>query len=156
MGQHTIYVREEHESLWEQAKQLAHTGESLSALIAEGLRYVLAERTRVGQFARIEAICWIQGLRIVRAFCGLYLVKPGDYADPEHGRWQVALTPQGHYVIWATGHEPKTLQEPWKEDTGGFWWVGPDLTQAPAAVPRPLLYAATQRLQPEWLPTWDL
>jgi hypothetical protein len=156
MGQRTIYVREEHEPLWEQAKALAHPGESLSALIAEGLRTVLAERARAGRFERIEATCWTQGLRIVRAFRGVYLVKPGDYADPEHGRWQVALTPQGHYVIWASGSEPKNLQAPWTEETHGFWWVGPDLTQAPPEVPRPLLHAATQRLQPEWLPTWDL
>jgi len=43
MGQRTIYVRDEHEPLWDRAKALA-SDESLSAIIAEGLRAFIQRR----------------------------------------------------------------------------------------------------------------
>lgn len=53
MGQRTIYVREEHEPLWDRAKALAGD-DSLSNLIAEGLEYVIARRERAMQLVTLK------------------------------------------------------------------------------------------------------
>jgi hypothetical protein len=53
MPQRTIYVKEEHQHLWEEVKKLI-SEESLSDIVAEGLQRVIdARKIKQGEFARI-------------------------------------------------------------------------------------------------------
>lgn len=54
MGQRTIYVRDEHEPLWERAKELA-AGESLSTIIAEGLQAFIQKQERARESEPVTA-----------------------------------------------------------------------------------------------------
>lgn len=154
MGQRTIYVRDEHEPLWERAKELVGDGESLSSLIAEGLQAVIAQRERLAAFARIEVTYQYQNIPISKAFRGRRLFEAAGYPDPDRTtqrRWHAALTARGNYVIWTNNNVT-----PEGVPTDDVWWVGPTLADAPANIPQEIIGAAAGHVNPGWLPELDL
>lgn len=82
MGQRTIYVKEEHEPLWDRARELAGE-DSLSAVIAEGLRYVIGQReavqARESERGTTANLSKVSGGRIKRGEGGM-IGNAGEYA----------------------------------------------------------------------------
>jgi len=73
MGQRTIYVREEHEPLWEHAKQLSGD-DSLSNVIADGLRCLIAQQERKAALEPIVARVWHKNTYILKRFLGRWVL----------------------------------------------------------------------------------
>lgn len=158
MGRKTIYVRDEDEALWEHAKQVA--GESVSALIVEGLRAVIARRERESHMEHLVAQYWLNDRCISKAFRGIRLHgQPNSQGTFDADSWQVVLTPRGQYVIWHTGSDQVVSQ------TGlpvyinpGFWGIFQHLEEIPENVPKDVFTAVANVLDahPEWIPELDL
>lgn len=149
MGQRTIYVKEEHEPLWERAKTLVGD-ESLSAIIAEGLREVIARRTHEARFIRIQSGYWQDGTvyvpKIFRG-CPIY-APPTAQGDFESSAWHVAVTRRGKFAIW----------QPGGQGAPGQWYLTDTLPEAPPEVPRTILKDASIKLAKDiqWLPELDI
>jgi len=97
MPQRTIYIKEEHQKLWEEVKELIGD-ESLSEIVAEGLQRVIdARKNTEGNFQRIElelddrAIAF-QGREVASTY--------NDYIS-DHAHEHVAyITPKGNILIY--------------------------------------------------------
>lgn len=149
MGQRTIYVREEHEPLWDQAKALGGD-ESLSAIIAEGLREVIARRTHEAQFIRIKSGYWLDGkVYVPKIFRGCPILRPPNaHGDFDASSWHVATTRRGKYVLWLEGGQ----------GAPGHWYLTDTLAEAPPDVPQSVLQDASVELakNPQWLTELDI
>jgi hypothetical protein len=149
MGQRTIYVREEHEVLWEQAKALVGD-DSISAMIAEGLREVIARRTYEAQFTRIKSAYWLNGeVYVPKVFRGhAILGRPDAHGDFSPSSWHVAVTRRRKYVIWQEGGR----------GAAGQWYLTDTLDEAPPSVPRAVLEDVSVELAKDthWLPELDI
>ncbi len=150
MGQRTIYVKEEHEPLWERAKALAGT-DSLSNIIAEGLRTFIQERERTLALESLVAEYWNAGVLVTKKLSGIRLHGSPDFQGKfSSSSWQIVLTRRGHYVVWRKG----------SENDEGFWWVATSLDDEILRrnVPQEARAAAGQLLavHPEWIPELDL
>lgn len=151
MGQRTVYVKEEHESLWERAKELAGD-DSLSTVIAEGLREFIARRTHEARFIRIQSGYWRDGTvyvpKIFRG-CPIY-VPPTAQGDFDPRSWHVAVTRRGKFAIWRPGGQ----------GAPGHWYLTDTLAEVPssAAVPQNILHDASVELAKDiqWLPELDI
>lgn len=99
MPQRTIYVKEEHQKLWEEVKELIGD-ESLSEVVAEGLQRVIDARKNVsGTFNRIELD--IEGHTI--GFQGHEVASTDEerWLDIEHENEHCAyVTPKGNILIY--------------------------------------------------------
>ncbi len=96
MPQRTIYVKEEHQKLWEEAKELVGD-DSLSEIVAEGLQRVIdARKNAEGGFQRIELELDDRAV----AFQGRKVAETDSYLD-DHRHYHVAyVTPKGNILIY--------------------------------------------------------
>jgi len=100
MPQRTIYVKEEHQKLWEEAKELVGD-DSLSEIVAEGLQRVIDARKNIHRgFERIELE--LEGYSI--AFQGREIAhgaydehNEDTYLDNEHWAY---VTPKRNILIY--------------------------------------------------------
>ncbi len=147
MGQRTIYVREEHEPLWERAKELA-ADDSLSNIIAEGLRCFLAEQKRKVGLEHIVARFWYKDTYLLKPFWGRWVLREHQrQIDDDHEYWYVALTARGQYAIWCDRLGPELHK--------GFWQLVLSLEEA-EGLPDDVIRAAANSVQREWLPDLDI
>jgi hypothetical protein len=150
MGQRTIYIKEEHEQLWERAKALAGN-DSLSNLIAEGLQAVISNRERTQQIESLVAEYWDHGVLITKRLSGIRLHGSPDFQGKfSSDSWQIVLTRHGRYVIWRKG----------SKNDDGFWYVATSLDEdfVRKHVPQDLREIVGQLLasHPDWIPELDL
>ncbi len=97
MPQRTIYIKEEHQKLWEEAKKLVGD-ESISEIVAEGLQRVIdARKNAEGNFQRIELELDDRAI----AFQGREIASTNDYRFSDHDHDHVAyITPKGNILIY--------------------------------------------------------
>ena len=97
MPQRTIYVKEEHQKIWEEAKKYMGD-ESLSEIVAEGLQRVIdARKNAEGNFDRIELELDDRAI----AFEGREVASTYNYNLSDHDHEHVAyVTPKGNILIY--------------------------------------------------------
>jgi len=144
-GQRTIYVREEHEAIWDRAKALAGD-ESLSTIIARALERFIADREDpVMQELIIEE--WANGKPTKKSFRGRWLVER-HMALNDGGTWSVALTRRNHFAIY----RHPTFIVPFTSKL----YIVDNLDQVPEDVPQSLLQAVSKNIPASFVQPLDI
>lgn len=115
MPQRTIYIKEEHQKLWEEVKGIVGD-ESLSEIVAEGLERVIeARKIAAGNFKRIE----LELDNRTIAFQGREIASTYNYSFHDHDHDHVAyITPKANILIYTRyGDNPFYIYNVYKSVT---------------------------------------
>jgi hypothetical protein len=130
----TLYVREEDQDIWDQAKAIV--GDSLSTYVTNHLKTLVADKkASLGGFRRIVVKFIDKGIPRAQAFYGRWIIPPDDAFDTGHDRYAVAVTSKGNFVVFDFWDGPSRDDEYFP----GSLLVFSSLDEANSKIPRGLI-----------------